>query len=77
VARSIDGLFTEEQQAERLGIKLRTLRAWRATGYGPTPSYVGRFVYYCPEHEREFLAAGARPFPERGRTRATANGKGR
>ena len=71
MARTIDGLYTEEEEAERLGIKLRTIRAWRAIGYGPTPTFVGRFVYYAPEHEREFLASGARPFPKPGRIRRT------
>ena len=64
MSRTIDGLYTEEQEAERLGIKLRTIRAWRAIGYGPTPTFVGRFVYYSPSSEREFLEAGARPFPK-------------
>jgi hypothetical protein len=61
------GLYTEQQQAQRLGIGLRTLRMWRAKGYGPTPTYIGRFIYYTPENEAKFIAAGDRPFPKTGR----------
>jgi hypothetical protein len=64
MSRSIDGLISEEEEGRRLGVALRTLRLWRAKGYGPTPTYVGRFVFYKPEHEREFIDAGARPFPK-------------
>jgi hypothetical protein len=70
MSRSIDGLFTEQQEAQRLGIKLRTLRAWRATGYGPTPTRLGRFVYYSLKAESEFIAAGETPFPKRAARRA-------
>jgi hypothetical protein len=63
--RSIDGLYSEQEEAKRLGIRLRTLRDWRARGYGPVPTFVGRFVFYRPEHEREFIESGARPFPKR------------
>jgi hypothetical protein len=73
--RSIDGLFNEEEEAKRLGIALRTLRLWRAKGYGPTPTLVGRFVFYKPEHEREFLDAGAQPFPKRRGSRIGATRK--
>ena len=69
MSRSIDGLFTERHEAQRLGISLRTLRGWRAKGYGPVPTFVGRFVFYRPEHEREFLDAGAQPFPKGRATR--------
>jgi hypothetical protein len=30
-----DGYYTEQHQAERLRIHLRTLRAWRRHRYGP------------------------------------------
>jgi hypothetical protein len=81
VSRSIDGLYTEQEEAERLGVKLRTLRAWRAMGYGPAPTRIGRFVYYSPKAESEFIAAGEQPFPKRAgstsRIRAVANGRRR
>jgi hypothetical protein len=67
MSRPVVGLYTEEQQAERLGIEVRTLRRWRAKGYGPTPTYIGRFPYYTPENEAKFIAAGDRPFPQAGR----------
>jgi hypothetical protein len=67
MSRVVNGLYPEQQQADRLGVKLRTLRAWRAKGYGPTPTYIGRFPYYSPENEAKFKAASERPFPQTGR----------
>jgi hypothetical protein len=52
-----DGYYTEQHQTERLRIHLRTLRAWRRRRYGPAFVQVGRFVYYHPTAEREFLAS--------------------
>jgi hypothetical protein len=51
-----EGYFTEEVQAKRLGTTVRTLRRWRRTGYGPNYVRIGRFVYYAPVAENEFLA---------------------
>jgi DNA-binding transcriptional MerR regulator len=61
--RHISGLFHETDEAKRLGISLRTLRFWRRQGYGPVPTYVGRFVYYTPQAHADFLVSGARPVP--------------
>jgi hypothetical protein len=67
MSRVVEGLYTEQQQAERLGITLRTLRLWRAKGYGPTPTHIGRSIYYTSENEAKFIADADRPFPQAGR----------
>jgi predicted site-specific integrase-resolvase len=69
-----EGYYTEEEEAKRLSVALRTLRRWRAVGYGPAITRLGRFIYYSPVAEREFLAKAERtvelPAPRRGRRAA-------
>jgi excisionase family DNA binding protein len=42
-------LLTESQAAERLGVRERTLREWRAKGISPKWLRMGRFVHYRAE----------------------------
>lgn len=37
----IDGYLTEDEQAHELGVAVRTLRKWRASGEGPAFVRVG------------------------------------
>lgn len=45
VRQSLD-LFTEEEVACALDIKVQTLRAWRAKQEGPLPTKLGKGVFY-------------------------------
>jgi predicted site-specific integrase-resolvase len=69
----MDGYYTEEEEAKRLAVALRTLRRWRAAGYGPAITRIGRFVYYSLAAERDFLTKAEKPValpaPRRGRPR--------
>lgn len=38
--------LTMQELADRYGIALQTVRAWRVTGYGPRGFRVGKFVRY-------------------------------
>lgn len=40
--------WTEQQAAEFLGTKIRTLQEWRRRGFGPTFRKIGRLVRYSP-----------------------------
>ncbi len=71
--RAPEGYRTEIEQAARLGVTLRTLRRWRSIGFGPRVTRLGRFVYYRPEAEIEFLAKVEEPVERsRGRGRQKA-----
>jgi hypothetical protein len=50
-----EGYRSEEEQAARLGVTVRTLRRWRSIGFGPNITRLGRFIYYAPAAETEFL----------------------
>ncbi len=41
-------LLNEEQAAERLGVKVKTMQQWRHFGRGPKYVKVGRLVKYQP-----------------------------
>jgi hypothetical protein len=41
-------LLTERQAADRLGLKVTTLRAWRHRGVGPPFVRLGRAIRYRP-----------------------------
>jgi excisionase family DNA binding protein len=49
--------LTERQAAERLGLKVATLRAWRHQRRGPAFVRLGRAVRYLREDVEEFLRA--------------------
>jgi hypothetical protein len=59
---SVENLRSEREEAERLGVCLRTLRSWRARRYGPEPTIIGRFIYYTPEAEQRFLTKAEQAF---------------
>jgi hypothetical protein len=64
------GHFTEDEEAQRLGVTVRTLRSWRAKKYGPTPTIIGRFIYYSETAERAFIESCRKPLvDERSRRR--------
>ena len=52
-----DEPLTEKHAAERLGLKVATLRAWRHQGRGPAFVRLGRAVRYLPSDLGEFLRA--------------------
>ena len=66
-----EGLITEAEQARRLNVTLRTLRRWRAAGYGPKAVRIGGRWAYTPQAGPEWLAAQERavelPAPRRRR----------
>jgi predicted DNA-binding transcriptional regulator AlpA len=51
--------LTESQVAERLGLAVATLRAWRHRGTGPRFLRFGRAVRYLPADLDEFIRASA------------------
>jgi hypothetical protein len=46
---SIAGYTSEAALAEQLGLTMRTLRKWRATGIGPPYTKIARFCYYSDQ----------------------------
>ena len=51
--------LTEREVAERLGLSVATLRAWRHRGKGPRFLRLGRSVRYLPSDVDEFVRASA------------------
>jgi predicted DNA-binding transcriptional regulator AlpA len=51
--------LTERGAAERLGLAVATLRAWRTKGKGPRFVRFGRAVRYLPCDLEEFIRASA------------------
>ncbi|HLY44331.1 MAG TPA: hypothetical protein VKQ73_02025 [Stellaceae bacterium] len=51
------GNLSEEQQAAQIGISVRTLRRWRARGYGPAVTQTGRAISYTPAAGPEWVAS--------------------
>jgi excisionase family DNA binding protein len=50
-------LLTEQQAAEFLKIRVKTLQSWRVRGGGPKFVKVGRLVRYRDDDLEQFLAA--------------------
>lgn len=50
------GIWSEDETASRLEIKVQTLRAWAARRKGPPRVKIGRSVYYRPEAIQAWLA---------------------
>jgi hypothetical protein len=71
----VRGYISEVEQAQRSGISIWTLRAWRTKGYGPRFVKFGRHVLYPEDAAERFLVeeqAAAQKGPRRrGRPRAT------
>jgi predicted site-specific integrase-resolvase len=53
----LDGYLTEDQQALKLGVTVRTLRKWRASGEGPAFVKAGKRVLYTDESAAAWLKA--------------------
>lgn len=51
--------LNESQVADRLGLSVATLRAWRHRGTGPRFLRFGRAVRYLPSDLDEFIRASA------------------
>ena len=51
--------LTEREVAERLGLSVATLRAWRHRGKGPRFLRLGRSVRYLPSDVVDFVRASA------------------
>jgi len=51
--------LTEREVAERLGLSVATLRAWRHRGKGPRFLRLGRSVRYLPSDLDDFVRASA------------------
>jgi excisionase family DNA binding protein len=51
--------LTEREVAERLGLSVATLRAWRHRGKGPRYLRLGRSVRYLPSDVAEFVRESA------------------
>ncbi len=51
--------LTEREVAERLGLSVATLRAWRHRGKGPRFLRLGRAVRYLPSDVDDFVRASA------------------
>jgi predicted DNA-binding transcriptional regulator AlpA len=48
--------ITENEAADRLGLSVKTLRAWRCRGRGPKFMRFGRAVRYLPSDLDEFVS---------------------
>jgi excisionase family DNA binding protein len=59
-----DQPLTEAEAAERLGLKVATLRAWRHQGRGPAYVRLGRAVRYLASDIEDFLRSN-RQVPRR------------
>lgn len=58
-SRAVAAPLTESQVAERLGLAVATLRAWRHRGTGPRFLRFGRAVRYLVADLDEFIRASA------------------
>ncbi len=53
-------LNTEREEAERIGVSVRTIQSWRTKGTGPEFLKLGRAVRYNPRSTDEWLASRVR-----------------
>jgi hypothetical protein len=67
-------LLTEQQAAEVLAIKVKTLQAWRVRGGGPNFVKVGRCVRYTERDLEDFIATHTVPHTAVISGRSTARG---
>ena len=71
----LSGYYTEQEEADRLGLGLVTLGRWRRQGLGPKATKVGRRVIYAHDAEAKWLAEQGeqrRTPPKRGRPRSAS-----
>lgn len=50
-----DNFLTESELAERFGVTIHCLRAWRRRGYGPSARKLGRAVIYAHDDVELFI----------------------
>ncbi len=50
-------VLNERQAAERLGVRVQTMRNWRHLGKGPAYYKIGRTVRYGDEHVEDYKRA--------------------
>jgi hypothetical protein len=55
------GFLNEEQQAEELGVTVRTIRRWRKDGTGPAFTRNGQQVLYRADWTQQWLEGGKQP----------------
>jgi hypothetical protein len=66
----MEDLIPEEDEARLLRVTARTLRNWRARGYGPDYVEMGRKKFYTPAANQRFVQAQERsPTPPEPRRR--------
>lgn len=42
----LDDFLTAREAAAEIGVHVRTLKYWKATGYGPDHFYIGKRLFY-------------------------------
>lgn len=42
----VSDFLTARQAAQAIGVHVRTLKYWKATGYGPAHFYIGKRLFY-------------------------------
>ena len=42
----VQDFMTARQAAQAIGVHVRTLKYWKATGYGPDHFYIGKRLFY-------------------------------
>lgn len=42
----VSDFLTAREAAEAIGVHVRTLKYWKATGYGPDHFYIGKRLFY-------------------------------
>lgn len=52
---SLERLLTQEEVAEKLQVKIRTLQTWRATGRGPVTVRIGQQVRYRQQDVEDWI----------------------
>lgn len=65
----LEGLATTAQLAEEIKVTERTLKRWKAIGYGPRPIKFGGRVYYRRADVKAFIDSLGQP--EQPKRRAT------
>lgn len=42
----VSDIFTAREAARAIGVHIRTLKYWKASGYGPDHFYIGKRLFY-------------------------------
>lgn len=51
----VSDFLTARQAAQAIGVHVRTLKYWKATGYGPDHFYIGKRLFYRRSDVIEWL----------------------